>query len=148
MTQEAGSSIRVHLGCGLITPPNWVNVDGSWNAKLAKHPVLRRALHLFHVTESDKIKVQWSSKILIHDLRKPLPFRDGSASAFYSSHVLEHMYFDDGQHLIRECFRVLEKGGVLRLVVPDLHTIVREYLGGCRSGRHRIARTMCPLPIR
>jgi predicted SAM-dependent methyltransferase len=129
MTREAGSSIRVHLGCSLITPPNWVNVDGSWNAKHAKHPVLRRPLHLLHVTESDKIKIQWNSKILIHDLRKRLPFRDGSASAIYSSHVLEHMYYDNGQRLIRECSRVLEKGGVLRPVVPDLHTIVREYLG-------------------
>jgi len=129
MTQEAGSSIRVHLGCGLITPPNWVNVDGSWNARLAKHPLLRRTLHTLHITEADKIQVGWNPKIVIHDLRKPLPFRDGSASAVYSSHVLEHMYFEDGQRLIRECFRVLENGGVLRLVVPDLHSIVREYLG-------------------
>jgi predicted SAM-dependent methyltransferase len=129
MTQKAGSSIQVHLGCGLITPPNWVNVDGSWNARLAKHPVLRRALHTLHITEADKIQVGWNPKIVIHDLRKPLPFRDGSASAVYSSHVLEHMYFEDGQRLIRECFRVLENGGILRLVVPDLHSIVQEYLG-------------------
>jgi len=39
------------------------------------------------------------------------------------------MYFNDGQRLIQECFRVLHEGGVLRLVVPDLKTIVKEYLG-------------------
>jgi predicted SAM-dependent methyltransferase len=129
VTRKENGVIRVHLGCGLITPSDWVNLDGSYNARLAKHPVLRRALHTLHVTEADKIQVRWNPGIVIHDLRKPLPFRDGSVSAVYSSHVLEHMYFNDGQQLIRECFRVLEGGGVLRLVVPDLQTIVREYLG-------------------
>ena len=129
MARKDNGLIRVQLGCGLITPSNWVNVDGSWNARLAKHPALRRALHMLHITEADKIQVRWNSDIVIHDLRQPLPFRDGSVSAVYSSHVLEHMYFNDGQRLIGECFRVLDEGGVLRLVVPDLQTIVREYLG-------------------
>ena len=129
MRPEDNREVRVHLGCGLITPPNWVNIDGSWNAKLAKHRFLRRALHMLHFTESSKIQVQWNPNIVIHDLRKPLPFRECSVRAVYSSHVLEHMYFEDGQRLIRECFRVLEDGGILRLVVPDLHAIVREYLG-------------------
>ncbi len=129
MKQDENALIRVNLGCGLITPSKWVNVDASWNARLAKHPALRRALHMLHMIEADKINVPWNSKVLIHDLRKPLPFRDCSASTVYSSHVLEHMYFEEGQQLIRECFRVLAEGGVLRFVVPDLHTIIKEYLG-------------------
>lgn len=129
MTQENAGLIRLHLGCGLITPADWVNLDGSWNARLAKHPVLRRVLHLLHVTSADKIEIPWSSDVVIHDLEKPLPFRDASASAVYSSHVLEHMYFEQGQRLVRESFRVLTEGGVLRIVVPDLGAIVQEYLG-------------------
>jgi predicted SAM-dependent methyltransferase len=121
--------IRVHLGCGLITPSGWVNVDGSYNARLAKHPVLRRVLHALHVTSADKIEVPWNPKILIHNLRKPLPFCDASASTVYSSHLLEHLYFEEAQRLIRETFRVLAEGGVLRIVVPDLDSIVQEYLG-------------------
>jgi len=73
--------------------------------------------------------VPWSSDILIHDIRKPLPFRDNSADAVYASHVLEHLYREQGQQLARECFRVLAPGGIVRLVVPDLNAIVREYLG-------------------
>ena len=57
LVREGGGLIRVLLGCGLTTPSVWVNVDGSWNAKLAKHPFLRRALHTLHVTSADKIKV-------------------------------------------------------------------------------------------
>jgi len=129
IAREGSVLIRVHLGCGLNTPSGWVNVDGSWNARLAKHPILRRALHALHVTSAAKIKVPWNPEILIHDLRTPLPFRDGSASTVYSSHLLEHLYFEEGQRLIRETHRVLAEGGILRIVVPDLDSIVREYLG-------------------
>jgi len=84
---------------------------------------------LLHVLPKEKEAVPWSSDILIHDIRKPLPFRDNSADAVYASHVLEHLYREQGQQLARECFRVLAPGGIVRLVVPDLNAIVREYLG-------------------
>jgi len=130
MAREGSGLIRVNLGCGLITPSGWVNVDGSFNARLAKHPILRRALHALHATSADKIKVAWNPQILIRNLRKPLPFRDGSADAVYSSHLLEHLYHEEAQRLIRESYRVLAGGGILRIVVPDLASIVQEYLGG------------------
>lgn len=129
MARKGSGLLRVNLGCGLITPSGWVNVDGSFNARLAKHPILRRALHALHVTSADKIKVAWNSEILIHDLRKPLPFRDESAAAVYSSHLLEHLYHEEAQQLIRESYRVLAREGILRIVVPDLASIVQEYLG-------------------
>jgi predicted SAM-dependent methyltransferase len=77
----------------------------------------------------DKSRIPWDSTIFIHDIRKSLPFPDGSAAAIYASHVLEHLYFEEGRQLIRESFRVLSGGGLLRIVVPDLNAIVREYLG-------------------
>jgi predicted SAM-dependent methyltransferase len=129
IAREGGALIRVHLGCGLTTPSGWVNVDGSWNARLAKHPILRRTLHALHVTSPDKLNVPWNPEILIHDLRTPLPFPNDSASTVYSSHLLEHLYFEEGHRLIRETYRVLADGGILRIVVPDLGSIVQEYLG-------------------
>jgi SAM-dependent methyltransferase len=125
---KADGQIRLHLGCGVIAPPGWINIDGSWNARLAKHPVLRRTLHALRVTSADKIQVPWNPEVLIHDLRKPLPFDDDYATAIYSSHMLEHLYFQEGQRFLRECFRTLAEGGVLRIVVPDLRSIVLDYL--------------------
>jgi SAM-dependent methyltransferase len=121
--------IRLNLGCGLSTHPNWINVDGSWNARLAKHPVLRKVLSIFRILSADKAAIPWSRDIFCHDIRKPLPFPGGSAEAVYASHVLEHLYREQGQQLIQEAFRVLAPGGIVRIVVPDMHTIVREYLG-------------------
>jgi SAM-dependent methyltransferase len=120
---------RIHLGCGLITPAGWINVDGSLNARLAKHPIVRRWFHALRLLPGDKIGVPWNPKVLIHDVRRPLPFPDSSASAIYASHIFEHLYLQEARNLFHDCHRVLADGGVLRIVVPDLHSIVREYLG-------------------
>jgi predicted SAM-dependent methyltransferase len=120
---------RLNLGCGLQTPRGWLNVDGSYNARLAKHPLIRRALALLHLLPADTLNVPWSSSIFIHDIRKPLPFSDGSVAAIYASHVLEHLYHEEAQRLVKESLRVLAKGGILRVVVPDLEAIIREYIG-------------------
>ena len=133
--------LRINLGCGLLTHPNWVNVDGSWNARLAKHPFLRKALTIFRILPKEKEAVPWNRDIFLHDIRKPLPFRDNSADAIYASHVLEHLYREQGQQLARECFRVLAPGGFVRFVVPDLHAVVREYLG-----EHPFGETSAPQP--
>jgi predicted SAM-dependent methyltransferase len=121
--------LRINLGCGLQAPDGWINVDGSWNARLAKHPRIRRLFSFLHFVAKDKAEIPWSSKIYIHDVRKPLPFSDCSARAIYTSHLLEHLYFEAGRQLILESFRVLAGGGILRVVVPDLNAMVREYLG-------------------
>jgi predicted SAM-dependent methyltransferase len=130
------SKNRLHLGCGLTTPAGWINIDGSWNARLAKHPVLRRLASSLRLISTDKASIPWAATIFIHDVRKPLPFPDDSAEVIYSSHLLEHLYSDEARKLIRECFRVLAAGGVLRIVVPDLGAIIREYLGEKPIGEH------------
>ena len=48
----------------------------------------------------------------------------------YSSHTLEHLTRQDGRKLLAQCHRVLCKGGIIRLVVPDLRAIVDEYIEG------------------
>jgi hypothetical protein len=53
-----------------------------------------------------------------------------SATASYASHALEHLYPEEARRLIREAFRALREGGILRVVVADLKAIVQEYLGG------------------
>lgn len=62
------------------------------------------------------------------DIRKGLPFPDGSFDCAYSSHVLEHMDSSEGKKLLLEARRVLKPGGILRLAVPDLEGICREYI--------------------
>lgn len=63
-----------------------------------------------------------------HNLLEGIPFETASFDVVYHSHVLEHFTPQDGETFIAECFRVLKPGGVLRVAVPDLEGIVREYL--------------------
>ena len=120
---------KLHLGCGLTTPVGWLNVDGSWNAWFAKHPPLLALLMTLRIIPRSIGEIPWSKSVFIHDLAKPLPFRAGMFQAVYSSHTLEHLYLEEAQRLLRDCYRVLAPGGVARMVVPDLKAQVQDYLG-------------------
>ncbi len=94
------SPLLINIGCGSTWHPDWVNLD--------VHPM-------------DPKVHQW-------DAGKGLPFEDGQAEVCYASHVLEHFTSDQAKGLLQECRRVLRPGGVIRLAVPDLERIAREYL--------------------
>ena len=72
--------------------------------------------------------------VLAHNLLDGVPFADASFDVVYHSHVLEHMTKRDGEAFLRECFRVLKPGGVLRVAVPDLEQIARNYLRLLEAG--------------
>jgi hypothetical protein len=46
----------------------------------------------------------------------------------YASHVIEHLHPADAEGLLRQCHRVLKSQGIVRIVVPDLEGLVREYV--------------------
>jgi len=130
---------RVNLGCGPDAPAGWLNVDGSWSAWFTHHEALRWTLERVGVINASYHGAQWKVRPVVHDLSKPLPFQDNSFSAVYASHVLEHLYRSRALALLSECKRVLKPGGTLRLVVPDLHVLVVEYLASKNNGGSRTA---------
>jgi predicted SAM-dependent methyltransferase len=128
-----GPPARLHLGCGPITPAGWVNLDGSWNFWLSGRPRLRRmleALTLIPVMPSYRKGVPGA---VVHDIRRPLPFEAASFDAVYASHLIEHLYHSEARALLAECRRVLRPSGVLRLVVPDLRSLVQAYVAEAES---------------
>jgi predicted SAM-dependent methyltransferase len=66
--------------------------------------------------------------VIGHNLMKGIPFEENSFDVVYHSHVLEHFTKDDGNKFLLECYRVLTPGGMIRIAVPDLERIAREYL--------------------
>lgn len=66
--------------------------------------------------------------IVAHNLLKGIPFENESFDLVYHSHLLEHFSKGDGEKLIGECFRVLKPGGIIRIAVPDLEGIAKNYL--------------------
>ncbi len=90
----------LNVGCGDTFHPDWTNVD-----MVSRSPEVRAC-----------------------NLLKGLPYPDGRFQAVYHSHVLEHFPRAKAADFIRECYRVLQPEGILRIVVPDLENIAREYL--------------------
>ncbi len=64
------------------------------------------------------------------DLRRRLPFPDGSVEKIYSSHFLEHLTFRQGQQHLKECLRVLEPGGTISVCVPSARPYLEAYCSG------------------
>ena len=57
--------IKLNLGCGMQVVKGWINVDYSLGARLLKFRffrLLNKKLNIF--------KVNWDSRIFIHDLLK------------------------------------------------------------------------------
>lgn len=108
-SRAAPSGRLLNVGCGARFHPAWVNVDA----------------------------VPAAPEVRAIDVRAGLPFGDGEFAVVYSSHVLEHLGADEAAGLLKQMHRVLAPGGIVRIVVPDLEAIAREYLrilGELRGG--------------
>jgi len=64
------------------------------------------------------------------DVRRGLPFRNNSVSAILMSHVLEHFTYVESIAILKECHRVSEYGGRIRIVVPDLDLYIEKFKSG------------------
>jgi predicted SAM-dependent methyltransferase len=61
------------------------------------------------------------------DARKRFPLPDGSFDFVFSEHMIEHLTYAEGQHCLRECFRVLRPDGRLRVATPSLARLAALY---------------------
>lgn len=64
------------------------------------------------------------------DLRKGIPLPDESVDRIYSSHMFEHIPYQELVFFINECFRVLKKGGELSVCVPNAGLYIQAYIAG------------------
>lgn len=102
------NGLAINLGCGYKPMPGWINVDGA---------------------RGPQVDVVW-------DLRNPLPFADNSCAMIFCEHVIEHLSRTDAENLVRECWRVLEEGGVARFSTPDAELYLRSYTGDRKFLNH------------
>lgn len=131
---ENEAIIKVNLASGKRCLPDWINIDNSLNARLAKHSTLYRLLHKARIVPKEYY--DWQNiiqSVTLLDLRKGLPFDDESVDFIYSSHFIEHLSKKECTDVLAECCRVLKKGGLIRLVTPDLEKLARHYVDGLQS---------------
>lgn len=90
--------IYLHLGCGERKFDGFINIDAETSADMQL------------------------------DLTQPLPWQKSSVSGIYSEHFFEHITQAQGLALLHECQRVLKPGGVVRIAMPDLATVISDYV--------------------
>ena len=87
---------KLQLGAGRNVLPGWLNTD---------------------------IRPR-SAKVAYLDATRRFPFADQTFHYVFSEHLIEHLKYEHGLHMLRECWRVLRPAGVLRIATPGLDTIV------------------------
>lgn len=120
--------VKLQIGAGLDGPAGWLNVDASPTLRLQRLPVAGGWLR--KVT-----RPAFSPAVSYGDVVRGLPLPAQSARLVYSSHVLEHLAFEDLCTALTEIHRVLCPGGVFRSVMPDLEHEVRQYLSSAEPDR-------------
>jgi len=93
-------SIKLHVGCGRNYKDGWINIDNRSRAK--------KDISLY--------------------LRRVIPFPDNSIDFIYNEHFIEHLSYDYGFCFLKESYRILKPGGVIRTAFPDLDTLIDSYL--------------------
>lgn len=98
---KQANDLSVNVAAGPFGQEGWVNLD------IMKHPGIS----------------------FTYDCRKRLPFRDLTVARIRAEHVFEHFdHKDEAPFFLREAWRVMQPGAVLRIVVPDVEKHCKAYV--------------------
>lgn len=96
-----------NIGAGRFRHHYWTNID----------------------LQTGSLSEGWTREDIDFDIgrNQALPIADGIAEAIYTSHTIEHVRDESVINLFSESYRVLRKGGALRIVCPDIDLAVSAY---------------------
>lgn len=92
--------MKLHLGCGKRYISGYVHID------------LVNYEHIDYLTSIDDLGM----------------FDNDTIDVIYSCHVLEHFHRNKLNKVLKEWYRVLKPGGILRTSVPDFEALCELYL--------------------
>lgn len=88
---------RLHVGCGAVILPGWINVD------LERRRGVDRTV----------------------DVRRSFPFT--GLTHIFAEHFLEHLIEEEGARFLNNCRRALRTGGGLRVSTPNLDWVMATH---------------------
>ncbi len=89
---------KLHIGCGPYVKRGWLNVD-----------------------------INPTFGVEFMDASREFPFAAERFRYVYSEHLLEHLDYWGGRNFLAESYRVLQKGGTMRLALPNLDFLIELY---------------------
>jgi predicted SAM-dependent methyltransferase len=96
---ETSGLKKLHLGCDKHLLPGWFNTD--LNPKCPSVAAL--------------------------DATKSFPFPSDSCEEIFTEHMIEHISYPNTINMLKECYRVLQPGGKIRISTPNLAFLVALY---------------------
>ncbi len=94
------TDLKINIGCGASNVSGWEGVD---------------------VVPSPGVTCVW-------DCRTSLPFANESANGIFTEHFIEHIdFYQEAPLLFKDIYRILKKGAVVRIIVPDAQKYVEAY---------------------
>lgn len=112
----------LNLGCGGNRPTdsNWVNIDNLYE--------------LFPTADRpERRQLDSEPNYKNADLTKGIPFPDNSIEGIVCSHMIEHLDCFNAINFLKDCWRSLQPGGVLRVSIPDAEKFHRLTIEGCQD---------------
>ena len=105
LTMDGSKTNLINLGCGRFIYPGFINIDFFFEPG-----------------------IDYGA-----DLRYPLRINSESIDGILCEHTMEHLTYKQNDQLFRECFRILKKGAVLRIIVPDVSLFAINYVNNNRN---------------
>jgi SAM-dependent methyltransferase len=100
---RASRGLSVNVGSGGRGLPGWVNIE----------------------------LIRMRNTTFCFDIRRPLPLADASVVRMLAEHVVEHIDFRSNiPAVFQDWHRILQPGGILRIIVPDARRFLQAYVAG------------------
>lgn len=112
-------SLYVQYGCGFSASSGWRNFDASPTLRFERLPLISR---LYAKNASP-----FPDNVEYGDIIRGLPVALKSCKGVYCSHVLEHLALTDCRIALLNTYKILQPGGIFRLVLPDLEFYLNQY---------------------
>jgi len=95
---QSAEKPKLHIGSGWRRLNGWLNTD-----------------------------IQSIADVMQMDATERFPFADNTFEYVFTEHMIEHVPYPKGQQMLHECYRVLRHGGAVRVITPNLATIIGLY---------------------
>lgn len=99
-TKASNTLVKLHIGSGRNYKEGWINIDIN--------PKTRKDLCI--------------------DVNRSLPFQNDSVDFIFYEHFIEHLSYGDGFDFLKESYRILKHGGVIRTAFPDIDKLIDSYI--------------------
>ncbi len=82
--------------------------------------------------------VPTTKNCIMLDATKRFPFNNNTFDYVYSEHMIEHISWEQGQFMLKECFRILKPGGKIRIATPDMEKYLNLYFNELKPEDQKI----------